>query len=220
MSLRSTPNDCHWHVCYPVSDWHTLTSDNLKMKKADLLASRGRKQRESEKLWLLVCTDSEYHGLSATPPPLLHSLTLAAGLHQVISGGNKLALHYSPGARLFFAVHSCKSLQYSSWLLSRFPDPACPRRRSPPRPSGSSFACLLSRFPDPACPDYVLRLVPLVPRSPVSCPGFPTLPVPDYDPTKVCYQRYPPVFVLLLGPNHTSYTETRAVNSTGPLDIG
>ena len=33
-------------------------------------------------------------------PSITHSLTLAAGLHQVISGAYKLALHYSPGARL------------------------------------------------------------------------------------------------------------------------
>ena len=35
-------------------------------------------------------------------------------------------------------------------------------------------------FPILPVPDYVPRLVPLDPRSPVSCHGFPILPVPDY----------------------------------------
>ena len=37
-------------------------------------------------------------------------------------------------------------------------------------------------FPILPAPDYDPRLVPLVPRSPVSCPGFPILPVPDDNP--------------------------------------
>ena len=37
-------------------------------------------------------------------------------------------------------------------------------------------------FPILPAPNYDPCLVPLVPRSPVSCPGFPILPVPDDDP--------------------------------------
>ncbi|CAL8397265.1 unnamed protein product [Boreogadus saida] len=35
-------------------------------------------------------------------------------------------------------------------------------------------------FPTLPVPDYVPRLIPLDPRSPVFCPGFPILPAPDY----------------------------------------
>ena len=106
------------------------------------------------------------------------SFTLAAGLHQVISGAYKLAEHCSPGARLSSLFGSCKSLQQfacllfpvsrsclfpttfpasSFWILVRLSSVQVSRsclspNTFPPRPSGSSFACLLSRFPDPACP--------------------------------------------------------------------
>ena len=88
-------------------------------------------------------------------PSITHSLTLAAGLNQVISGGYKLALHYSPGARL--------SLPFTHASLSSY---------SPAYDPG---------FPILPVPDSDSCLALLDPHSPVSCPGFPILPVPDYD---------------------------------------
>ena len=100
-------------------------------------------------------------------PSITHSLTLAAGLHQVISGGYKLALHYSPGTRL--------SLPFIHASLSSY---------SPAYNPG---------FPILPVPDYDSCLVLLDLRSLVSCPGFPILPVPDYDSCLVVLDLLSPV---------------------------
>ena len=109
-------------------------------------------------------------------------------------------------------VPDCSSLFVHASLSSTPPD-SCPGFPILPVPDDDPrFAPLVPRSPV-SCPGFPIlpvpdddpRLAPLVPRSPVSCPGFPILPAPDHCLNKVCYIRYRPVLVLLLGPNHTRY---------------